>query len=162
MKAKDLTGKTFGKLTVIDFSGNKEVNGVSRRVWKCQCSCGNTCKIVGIQLGVNNNSCGCLYLESRTTHGMSKSREYLAWRSMHQRCSNIKGRRFKDWGGRGIIVCKRWDDFENFFSDMGKRPSKDHSVDRKDNDGNYTPENCRWATRSQQQKNRRDRKNGDT
>ena len=93
-------------------------------------------------------------LNAITTHGMAYSREYRSWASMKQRCENPNHKRFSDWGGRGISVCDRWQRFENFISDMGPRP-EGHSIDREDNDGNYEPGNCRWATRSQQQKNRR-------
>lgn len=87
-------------------------------------------------------------------HGLSKSPEYRAWADMRQRCSNPKSTRFSRYGGRGISVCKSWDSFEVFYFDMGDRPTPDHSIDRINNDLGYFKENCRWATRSQQQKNR--------
>jgi len=84
--------------------------------------------------------------------------EYISWFNMKQRCQNPKHPRFKDWGARGIRVCDRWQTFSNFFEDMGKKPSKTHSIDRINNDGNYEPTNCRWATKSEQSKNRKYKK----
>ncbi|HEX7893188.1 MAG TPA: hypothetical protein VF447_03285 [Terriglobales bacterium] len=87
---------------------------------------------------------------------MTHTREYRAWAGMIQRCTNPKHARWADWGGRGITVCERWRSFENFYADMGNRPSPAHSLDRfPDNDGNYEPGNVRWATRSEQQLNKR-------
>lgn len=88
-------------------------------------------------------------------HGMTRTPEYTAWASMWQRCGNPKAQRYPTYGGRGITVCDRWMLFGNFLADMGKRPTAGHSLDRVDNDGNYERGNCRWATRSEQQLNKR-------
>lgn len=155
-KKKDITGDVFGGWTVLRFAGSRKVDGISRRFWECRCVCGATSEILSTSLfNGNTKSCGCLKIESQTTHGRSQTPEYRTWAHMHQRCTNPKHKRFADWGGRGIKVCDRWQSFEAFLEDMGERPSAGHSIDRENNDGNYEPGNCRWATRSQQQSNKR-------
>ena len=93
---------------------------------------------------------------NRLTHGMTKSPEFYIWRTMKARCGNPKSQSYKHYGGRGIKVCDRWtESFSNFLSDMGERPNPELQIDRINNDGDYTPSNCRWATRSEQQLNKR-------
>lgn len=161
--AKDITGQAFGRLVAVgpyDYVGEGRVRLVR---WRCVCECGGEKIAVGSQLRCGAvKSCGCLQNEARAasgrskrTHGETKTPEYKAWQIMRQRCGNPNDKDFANWGGRGITVCARWEDFTCFLADMGRRPSPAHSIDREDNSKGYSPENCRWATSAQQNRNTR-------
>lgn len=155
---KDLTGQSFGRLFVM--GRNLTIpSGISR--WDCYCACGGTTTVVGYSLlSGHTQSCGCIAIEilrmRSTTHGMSHAPEWQAWAGMKQRCINPADEKYPIYGGRGIRVCDQWfNSFENFYRDMGPRPSSIHSLDRIEVNGHYEPGNCRWATPKEQADNTR-------
>ena len=160
----DLTNQKFGRLTALKAIEERK-NGCI--VWFCRCKCGKTCDIRSTHLrNGNTQSCGCLQVDrivehnanqdkSRfATHGMSETATYQTWKNMKQRCLNINNKDYKNYGGRGIVVCDRWLKFENFFEDMGEKP-KGLTIDRINNNGNYGQNNCWWTTRIDQSANMR-------
>ncbi len=156
----NFAGTKVNSLTAVKPSHPK--NGKKYIVWEFLCDCGNTaiCVASAVVSGTTK-TCGCSRLTHKEhqyiRHGMTGSKEYRAWQGMFSRCHNSKNLRYKDYGGRGIEVCENWRySFNNFFSDMGLAPTKNHSIDRINVDGNYCHENCRWATWSEQYSNRRD------
>lgn len=147
----DMIAKTFGKLLVLEEMEERDKN--NHILYKCKCTCGNEKIIHGCHVRLGNSlSCGC----SLVKHNMASTVEYKAWCAIRQRCYNKNYQKYKNYGGRGIKVCDRWiNSFENFFEDMGYKPSKSHSIERINNDGDYEPSNCIWADMKTQNRNRR-------
>lgn len=161
-----MTGRVFGRWTVVGPGSPRiRANGKRRAMWLCLCSCGSL-RLVDQSnlLSGGSLSCGCYHSEvvtaSQTTHGCSPlgrpTAEYRAWQAMINRCTNPNYKSWKHYGGRGITVCQRWlDGFQNFLEDMGLRPEDKQTLDRKNTNGNYEPDNCRWATWVEQANNKR-------
>jgi hypothetical protein len=168
MRLIDLTGKTFARLTVVGLAPERQ-NG--QAVWECLCECGKRTFVLSDLLRKGRTkSCGCWRVEHGRRHGStvqlrhghargSGSPLYQTWANMLSRCRDSNNDNFRNYGARGITVCERWLTFENFLADVGERPSRKHSIDRVNVEGNYEPANVRWATRKEQARNMRSNRN---
>lgn len=162
-RIRSIPGCTFGRWKVVKIVGVRRYARTNDYLAKCRCSCGTVrmVSITSLRQG-NSRSCGCLRAElaRRRTykHGCAnRTPEYSVWQNMIARCSNPRNKRWLHYGGRGVRVCRRWKSkhgFENFLADMALRPSFNHTLDRKNNNGDYCPSNCHWATRKEQSRNK--------
>lgn len=152
-KFNDLTGQKIGRWQILSLAGKKP--GYNEYLWNCRCECGTAKQVNGSTIKTGRSkSCGCYSADLVRKHGMDGTPTYNAWAHMLTRCNNVRHKQYPEYGGRGIKVCDEWHKFENFFADMGEKPDG-YSLDRIDNDAGYSKANCRWATITQQIRNRR-------
>lgn len=167
MPIRNIIGERFGRLVVVKLSTAKRTDKSQNALWSCRCDCGAISDVRSNNLrNGSTTSCGCFHSDNQsrrvtvanTVHGHRTTRHtsptYITWRSMYARCNNPKHRSYPRYGAVGIRICKRWEKFENFLADMGERPPG-KTIDRKNNYGNYTKRNCRWATGHEQRMNQR-------
>ncbi len=148
---KDKTGQTSGSFRV---TGRSHQDSVGRWFWKMKCACGNTKVVAGNQLHLRGHCLVCA-VHPNQTHGMRYTPEYSVWNGMRRRCEEVCNKDYPRYGGAGVRISADWHSFENFIKDMGPRPSGLHQIDRIDTTGHYSKENCRWATISENQSNRK-------
>lgn len=148
----DLTGRRFGKVIVVSRTAKR--NKYNCVIWECLCDCGKRFESTRTEIK-RASSCTCAFGKHFIRHGLSGTPEYVIWKGIRARCFNPKHRGYQNYGGRGILMSANWNDFSQFLKDVGLRPSPKHTLDCINNDGNYEPGNCKWATKREQAGNTR-------